>query len=136
MTPGDTMRHLLICSVAVLAMASACGGGSDYTPPTPQPTPPPNPNPPAGSTVISIPSGASTLGAGAFGSPATVRNGATVTWTNGDSLVHNVAADNGSFNSGPLAPARNFNFTFTANGTFPYHCNIHPAMRGSITVQP
>jgi hypothetical protein len=129
------MRHVLIGSIVVLLCASACGGGgSDYNPTPTQPSP--NPNPPVGSTVVNIPAGASNLGANAFGGPAIVRNGATVTWTNGDSLVHNIAADNASFNSGALAPGRNFNFTFTANGAFPYHCNIHPTMTGLITVQP
>jgi plastocyanin len=129
------MRHVLVGSLVVLFCASACGGGgSDYNPPPTQPSP--NPTAPVGSTVVNIPSGASNLGANAFGGPVTVRNGATVTWANADSLVHNVAANNGSFNSGTLAPGRNFNFTFSTNGTFPYHCNIHPTMTGSVTVQP
>jgi plastocyanin len=129
------MRYLVIGSIVALLGAAACGGGDDNSPPT-TPTPNPNPNPPVGSTVVNIPPGAQNLGSAAFGSPVTVRNGSTVTWSNEDSLVHNIAADGGLFNSGALAPDRNFNFTFTTNGTFPYHCNIHPVMRGSITVQP
>ena len=76
------------------------------------------------------------LGNDAFGGPVTISNGGTVSWTNGDSLVHNVVANNSSFNSGSMSPAEVFNFTFSTNGSFPYRCTIHPTMTGSVTVQP
>lgn len=61
--------------------------------------------------------------------------GATVTWTNNDSIAHTVTADDGSFDSGPIDPGKTFTFTFTKAGTFSYHCSIHPNMTAQVTVQ-
>ncbi len=129
------MRKYLGLWFLVTMIASGCGGGGDYNAPPTQPSPPPV-APPAGATIVSIPQGAMNLGDDAFGGPATVSNGGTVSWTNGDSLVHNVVANNSTFNSGPMSPAEVFNFTFLTTGSFPYHCSIHPTMQGLITVQP
>jgi len=65
----------------------------------------------------------------------TVSAGTTVTWTNQDSTQHTVTADDGSFDSGPLAQGGTFTHTFETAGTFSYHCNIHPNMKATITVQ-
>jgi plastocyanin len=69
--------------------------------------------------------------------PATiaVKAGDTVTWVNGDSTAHTVVADDGSFDSGEIAPGASFPFTFAAAGTVPYHCGIHPQMKGTVVVQ-
>jgi plastocyanin len=37
-------------------------------------------------------------------------------------------------NSGNIGPGGNFQHTFATQGTFPYHCSIHSAMTGTITV--
>ena len=65
----------------------------------------------------------------------TVKVGDTVTWVNGDSTAHTVVADDGSFDSGDLAPGASFAFTFSAAGTVPYHCGVHPQMTGGVVVQ-
>jgi len=72
----------------------------------------------------------------AFG-PAdiTVPAGTTVTWTNNDSAPHTVTADDGSFGSENLATGDTFSFTFGTPGTYTYHCNIHPSMTATITVE-
>jgi len=57
---------------------------------------------------------------------------ATVTWVNDDNMVHTVTADNGSFDSGDIAPGAKFNYTFTNTGTFSYHCVHHSGMTGTI----
>lgn len=65
----------------------------------------------------------------------TVTAGDTVVWTNDDSINHTVTADDGSsFDSGPFGRGRTFSHTFTRSGAFPYHCEIHPRMRATITV--
>ena len=64
----------------------------------------------------------------------TVAAGATVTWTNNDSVPHTVTADDGSFSSGTLAPGATFSRTFPAAGSVAYHCAIHPSMRGTLTI--
>lgn len=64
-----------------------------------------------------------------------VNVGDTVTWTNNDAgIPHTVTADGGAFNSGNLATGQTFSQTFSAAGTFAYHCTIHPQMTGSVVV--
>jgi plastocyanin len=59
----------------------------------------------------------------------------TVTWTNDDSAPHTVTADDGSFNSGNIAPTGTFTFTFTTPGTYKYHCIYHPWMVATLVVK-
>jgi plastocyanin len=71
----------------------------------------------------------------AFGpGTATVKPGTTVTWTQQDEDQHTVTADDGSFASSPLITGQNYTHTFTAPGTYHYHCAIHPFMHGTVTV--
>jgi plastocyanin len=64
----------------------------------------------------------------------TLLAGDTVAWTNNDAFAHNVAALDGSFDSGNLIPGGRFSFTFERPGRVPYRCTIHPFMAGSIDV--
>jgi plastocyanin len=60
----------------------------------------------------------------------------TVFWTNSDSAAHTVTSDSaGVFDSGTLNPGGTFQWTFTAPGTFTYHCSFHPWMQGTIVVK-
>lgn len=63
---------------------------------------------------------------------AVINVGDTVTWTNSGSMMHTVTADNGSFDSGTLAPGQSFSHTFTTPGTYTYYCRFHggPGDRG------
>ena len=45
-----------------------------------------------------------------------------------------MTADDGSVDSGPLAPRASFSQTFPAAGLFTYHCAIHPQMTGAVTI--
>jgi plastocyanin len=65
----------------------------------------------------------------------TIKVGDTVTWVNQDQPQHDVVADNGEFKSQLFDLGQTFSFTFTAAGTYPYHCSIHPGMTGTVTVQ-
>lgn len=66
----------------------------------------------------------------------TVKKGTTVTWTNKDSAPHTVTESDGKDgpNSGNLATADSYSFTFNTVGTFKYKCSIHASMVGSVTV--
>ena len=81
-------------------------------------------------------SGSVTIQDFAFG-PASlsVAVGTTVTWTNHGPSGHTVTADDGSFDSGTVQPGSTFSQTFATAGTFSYHCNIHPDMMATVTVQ-
>jgi len=63
-----------------------------------------------------------------------VSAGTTVTWTNSDTTMHTVTADNGSFNSGNIAIGATYSRAFNSAGTFSYHCALHPEMLGKIVV--
>ncbi len=65
----------------------------------------------------------------------TVKVGTTVTWTNQDSVVHTVTSDTNEFDSGGIGKGESFSYTFTAAGSYPYHCTPHHAqMSGTIIV--
>jgi plastocyanin len=70
-------------------------------------------------------------------SPATmtVRTGSTVAWLNQDQSVHTVTADGGGFDSQAMAQGLTYRHTFTAAGRYPYHCDIHQYMKGTVVVQ-
>jgi predicted lipoprotein with Yx(FWY)xxD motif len=63
-----------------------------------------------------------------------VKVGESVTWTNTGAAPHTVTADDNSFDSKSLAGGATFKQTFAKAGTFAYHCAIHPAMKGTVTV--
>jgi amicyanin len=70
-------------------------------------------------------------------SPASlaIKTGDSVTWTNGDSVPHTVTSDSGTeLSSSHLNNGQTYSHTFTAAGTYNYHCSIHPMMKGTITV--
>jgi plastocyanin len=66
----------------------------------------------------------------------TVKAGDKVTWTNNDSVGHDVTGDN--FKSGEAGGMQNgdtFAHTFDKKGTFDYVCTVHSGMEGSVTVK-
>jgi plastocyanin len=64
-----------------------------------------------------------------------VTAGTIVTWTNNDATAHTVTADDGSFDSGNIAPGNSFTHTFNSMGTVGYHCTIHPMMKAAVIVK-
>ncbi|MGY2704047.1 plastocyanin/azurin family copper-binding protein [Nocardioides sp. HB32] len=68
--------------------------------------------------------------------PATLKTGlgATLTWSFPDSIAHTTTSTQGFWNSGPKSGGASYQRTFGSAGTYPYHCTIHPEMRGSIRV--
>lgn len=67
----------------------------------------------------------------------TIMEGDIVTWTNNHTFNHTSTSDDGStWDSGIIPPGESFSHTFTAAGTYPYHCTIHLSMTGTITVNP
>ena len=130
-------RQLFVASALVLL--AGCGSSTDSN------TPPARNLPDNG---ISIVLGAQTKGTSAFTpNPVTISlaNFSTVVWFNdddaggvygGSGTAHNITADDGSFASGTLPPGSSFEGTYSAPGTYGYHCSIHPTMKGTVTVTP
>lgn len=72
--------------------------------------------------------------------PAEVRiaSGGTVTWVNcapADEPAHSSTSDGGVWGSELLVPGSFYSFTFSQPGSFPYHCEPHPFMQGSVAVE-
>jgi amicyanin len=63
-----------------------------------------------------------------------VKVGDTVEWTNADAMGHTAVADDGSFKSPTLKNGAKFSYEFKTAGAVPYHCSIHPGMKGKVTV--
>lgn len=59
----------------------------------------------------------------------------SVVWTWAGASVHSSSSDTGLWDSGILSPGSQFTNNFPTAGTFPYHCNVHSFMTGSVTVQ-
>jgi plastocyanin len=133
-------NRMAVALAASLLAGAACSGS------TTDPTQP--------GIDVSIQSGAENRGSSAFApSPFTLSLGTdgTVKWRNGDvgttgnaygvgattGTTHTITSDTqGLFDSGSLAPGATFEHTFTAAGTYHYHCSIHPTMTGIIVVNP
>jgi len=72
---------------------------------------------------------------------ATVASGTPINWDNPTpthhTVTHNGCVEDGSpclFDSGPVPPGGQFTVPGLPAGRYPYHCRIHPIMRGVLTV--
>jgi len=72
---------------------------------------------------------------------ATVASGSPIRWDNptptDHTVTHNGCIEDGSpcfFDSGIIAPGEQFDIQGLPPGRYPYHCRIHPIMRGVLTV--
>lgn len=63
-----------------------------------------------------------------------VKPGQVVKWKNEGAEAHTVTAEDGSFDSGSMAPGAEFQFTFDKPGTFSYTCTPHPWAKGTVKV--
>lgn len=69
-------------------------------------------------------------------SSTTVAPGAEVTFRNDDSVAHTATADDGSFDSGSVPAGGSATFTAPdAPGEVAFHCEIHPSMTATLTVE-
>ena len=134
MTRSLAVRTTLLALFAAVALPAASGGGG-------------------GGGVTDPPSGGGGGGGGGSAdviitiiaengnmsfnpNPATVNVGQRVSWRNSASALHTATQnggswDTGSINSGATSPS----FTMVTAGTFDYHCSLHPAMVGTLTVR-
>jgi plastocyanin len=134
-----------LCAFLVLGLPVAgCGGGDDNNSDTGSAAP--------ASTTQTTKSGGSG-GASAKStnvtmkdisfqpSSVTVPKGGTVTWTNEDTVGHDVTQTGGpgpKFKSGGPGGLNNgdtFKHTFNTPGTIKYVCTVHPGMAGTVIVK-
>jgi plastocyanin len=68
--------------------------------------------------------------------PSTInaKVGDTITFSNTGNAPHNATLDTGGCATPTISPGKSDGLTFTAPGSYPFHCSIHPQMKGTITV--
>ena len=123
---------VLACAALAVALAlGACGSSSSSSPSSA----------PASSTAAPAASGAAQtlqvrlVNIAFTPSASTARVGERITWTNGDSVDHNVIAQSGAhFSSPTLHAGDSYSFTPRRAGRILYHCTIHPTMIATIVV--
>lgn len=126
------MRRILLALSAVVALAAAGCGSSNSSSTS------------SGSSTSGSSTAASSSGGGvaikmqniAFDPKAvSVKVGQKVTWTNDDSVDHNVTSQSGeTIKSDNFGKGGTFSFTPTKAGTIKYVCTIHPGMTATLTV--
>ncbi|HET9477080.1 MAG TPA: cupredoxin family copper-binding protein [Dehalococcoidia bacterium] len=65
----------------------------------------------------------------------TIRAGASVTWTNYDSVPHNATDDDKSWETETLHEDDSGTLAFRDTGEYTYYCTIHPSMKAKLTVR-
>jgi plastocyanin len=63
-----------------------------------------------------------------------ISTGTTIRWLNRGLKEHTVTADNGSWDSGEIAPKGSYSARFKQAGTYPFHCDFDKNMMGIIVV--
>ena len=68
--------------------------------------------------------------------PITATPGEQLKLIDGDDESHTVSADDRSFKFGPFSPKKpGLLVAPTKPGSYPFHCDIHPTMHGTLVVQ-
>ena len=140
-------RVLTIALLALALVAAGCGGDDDDN------------GGDSGSAATTTEKPAETTGGGSGGAEAganakvsmkdiafnpsnvTVSKGGSVTWTNDDSVGHDVTKESGpgpdfkSGDPGGIAPGSDFTQKFDTAGSIKYVCTVHPGMEGTVTVK-
>lgn len=134
-------RSLVTLAAGAVLLLAACSGGGATTAPTSAP-----------STEASAEASAPAVGAACAESAAagevsvtiaeftfspadiTASIGQTITFTNNDSAPHTATLDDDSCGTTNIANGEAGGLTFSTAGTFPFHCAVHPNMKGTITV--
>lgn len=64
----------------------------------------------------------------------TIKAGSHIHFNNHDSVSHTATSDTGAFDTGNIAGDSTGEAQFPRAGTFPYHCKVHPSMKGTVVV--
>jgi plastocyanin len=130
---------LILAGCGATSTGSALGAESPTATTAPTATSATTPTPSGPQEQITITGGGIGYNVTAFGfdpKQVTVKAGTTVVWSNNSGTTHNITSDAGdpaTFTL-PVDDGNTVSFKFTKPGTYPYHCSIHPTMKGTIVV--
>ena len=133
------MRHTLrgIAALSTALLLAACSGSTT-------PTTAPGASTGAGATTAASAPCADSTGTtvvatsvadNTWTQPLSAKVNDVVTWTNGDTVPHRVQLDDNSCGmSANIAGGGTKSLVFSKAGTYPFHCTVHPSMKGTITI--
>jgi plastocyanin len=122
---GAEMRRILVATTALaLAIVAAACGGESSTPSSPSPAPTATP------FTITV---TQQSGAQSFSPNPALAGGQMVVFRNADSIVHRVVLNDGSVDTGDMAPGATSQAVRMPSTGTNYHCSLHPAMVGAVS---
>jgi plastocyanin len=126
----NKLRLPRLAQIALLAIASLAASGCSGSSASAN-----GPNPTVGSDAGAAAGTGVTIVNSTY-KPIKLRTtvGTEVKFVNDDFESHTVTADDGSFGSTILYRHHAFKHTFSKPGKYPYHCQIHPYMTGTVIV--
>lgn len=110
--------------VAATILTPTCGGGGSPT----TPIPPSVPN----AFVITV---VRQAGAQSFDPSPASAGGRSVVFRNADTIVHRVVMNDGSIDTGDIAPGSSSRVVQMPAAGTNYHCSIHPTMIGKVNAE-
>jgi plastocyanin len=136
---------LLLALVALAVVAAGCGGGDDddgdsgngggNAPAAEEPAAPTAEDGGGGSGGTGPGTQVSMKDIKFNPGTVTIKAGGKVTWTNDDSVGHDVTGDDFESGSpGGIEGGSTFSHTFKKAGTYNYVCSVHPGMKGTVKV--
>ena len=124
------MHRTIVPAVGAFALAVvavACGGGGSGNSSTPAA---PTSATPTSTLSVDI---VGDRGSQSFTpNPALPSSGQSVSWRNGDGVTHRIVSNDGSFDTGNIAPGTASPGTRIPTDGANYHCSIHPGMIGAV----
>jgi plastocyanin len=128
-------RSLTALAVSALIVLAGCSSSSGSTAPSSGAA---APSGAAGACSESTTAGTVQVSIVDFGfnpSSITAKVGDVIAFTNTGAVAHTATLDDGSCKTPNIDPTKSDGLTFTAAGTYPFHCSIHPTtMKGTIVV--
>jgi plastocyanin len=122
------MRVPSIIVLAISVATSGCGPSNqpDFTPTAP--------TSPGTSHIVTIDIAEVNGRYSFYPSAATISGDQSLVWRNSDTVIHHLVFDDGSVDTGTLAPGTLSQPITIGAGSRSYHCTIHPTMVGTVVV--
>ena len=112
---------LTSAALAAALAASACGGSNT------------NPGGPSGGSSAATITIVSQNGAQSFSPNPSSFGGQTVVFKNNDTVTHRVTLNDGSLDTGDIAPGATSRSVLMPSGGTNYHCTLHANMVGAVS---
>jgi plastocyanin len=127
------LRSILVVASSTLLLACSTGGTpTGGVGPDDATAPAPTCSEPAAGTAADV---EATVSANTWGA-VTASAGDVITWTNSDPVPHKVGLDDGSCTMSANIDGNGgtASLIFNNPGSYPFHCTVHPGMKGTIVV--